>query len=149
MSSPKLNKANESAGEDYVAADMDDYYGSIRVMPPAGQREAEPNETNKQTKRAHSSSENDSNEVKARRLEDRSRSQTHNRKETRYMSENRAPGREKERLNERDKHSEEWSQQNEGKNREEKKTTQQSQSQHQPRDKKRGKKKTIQTMKSS
>ena len=141
LSSPKLNKANESAGEDYVAADMDDYYGSIRVVPPAGQREAEPSETSKQTKRAHSSSENDSNEMKARRLEDRSRSQTHNRKETRYMSENRAPGREKERLNERDKHSEEWSQQHEGKNREEKKTTQQSQSQHQPRDKKRGEKK--------
>merc|ERR1712126_664951 len=49
--SPKLNKANESAEEDYVASDMDHYYGSIRVMPLAGQREAKPNETIKQTKR--------------------------------------------------------------------------------------------------
>merc|ERR1712082_403684 len=114
--SPNLNKANDSTDEDCVESDMDDYYESL--------------------KRALSSSENDSSEVKARRLEDRPHSQTHNGRKSRLSSECRTTGQEKDRLSGRSKHSEERNQQHEGKNREEKETRQQTQNQRQPKDKK-------------
>ena len=101
---------------------MDDYYGSL--------------------KRAHSSSENDSSEVKARRLEDGPHSRTLSERKSRLGSECRAAGQEKDRLSGRSKHSEERNQQHERKNREEKETRQQSQNQRKSQDKKRGEKKT-------